>query len=72
MLNNVHTLDRGLRIFLGMALLSLLAVGPVPGWGLAGLLGFVLLGTAAAGYCPIYHALGLSTADTADAPAEAQ
>ena len=37
-----------------------------------GLLGFVLLGTAAVGYCPIYHAIGLSTAEDPKTPAEAK
>jgi hypothetical protein len=46
---------------LGLGLLSLLVIGPVPGWGLVGLLGFVLLFTAAAGSCPIYTVTGLST-----------
>jgi len=59
--HNVHSIDRGVRVLLGLGLLSLLAVGPVPGWGLAGLLGLVLLGTAAVGSCPIYTVLGLST-----------
>jgi len=59
--HNVHNIDRGVRVVLGLGLLSLLAIGPVPGWGLAGLLGLVLLGTAALGSCPIYTVLGLST-----------
>lgn len=59
---NLHVLDRGARVVLGVALLALLAVGPVPGWGLFGLLGFVLLFTAVAGSCPIYTLAGVSTA----------
>lgn len=59
---NTHNLDRAARVLLGLGLLSLLAVGPVPGWGLIGLLGLVLLGTAAVGFCPIYRVLGISTA----------
>lgn len=58
---NTHTLDRIGRVVLGLGLLSLLAVGPMPGWGLLGLLGFVLLATAAMGSCPIYTLLGVST-----------
>jgi hypothetical protein len=61
---NVHTVDRGVRVVLGLGLGSLLFVGPVPGWGLVGLVGLILLGTAAVGSCPIYTALGLSTNST--------
>lgn len=58
---NEHMIDRVVRVVLGLGLLSLLVIGPVPGWGLAGLLGLVLLATAAIGSCPIYTMLGLST-----------
>lgn len=59
--HNVHNVDRIVRVLLGLGLLSLLFIGPVPGWGLAGLLGLVLLATAAMGSCPIYTLLGVST-----------
>lgn len=59
--HNVHTVDRVVRVLLGLGLLSLLFVGPVPGWGLVGLLGLVMLFTAAVGSCPIYTLLGVST-----------
>jgi hypothetical protein len=58
---NVHTYERVARVLLGLGLLSLLFIGPVPGWGLAGLLGLVMLFTAAVGSCPIYTLLGVST-----------
>lgn len=58
---NVGGVDRVARVVLGVGLLSLLALGPVPGWGLVGLVGLILLGTAAMGSCPIYSVLGLST-----------
>ncbi len=58
---NEGTVDRVVRVFLGLGLLSLLAVGPVPGWGLAGLIGIVPLATAALGSCPLYTLFGLST-----------
>jgi hypothetical protein len=58
---NEGNVDRAVRVVLGLALLSLLVIGPVPGWGLVGLLGIVLIVTAAIGSCPIYTALGLST-----------
>lgn len=59
---NVGSVDKVVRVVVGLALLSLLAIGPVPGWGLVGLLGLVLLATAAMGRCPLYVPLGLSTA----------
>jgi hypothetical protein len=58
---NEGTVDRVVRVVLGLGLLSLLAVGPVPGWGLAGLIGIVPLATAALGSCPLYTLFGLST-----------
>lgn len=59
---NEHPIERGVRVVVGLGLLSLLAVGPVPGWGLAGLIGIVPLATGAIGSCPIYTVLGFSTA----------
>jgi len=59
--NNEHPVERGGRVVLGLALLALLAIGPVPGWGLIGLVGIVPLATGAIGSCPIYTALGFST-----------
>ncbi len=58
---NESTVDRVLRAVLGLGLLSLLAIGPVPGWGLAGLIGLVPLVTAALGSCPLYTLFGIST-----------
>jgi hypothetical protein len=58
---NEGNVDRVVRVVLGLGALSLLGIGPVPGWGLIGLVGFVLLGTAAVGSCPIYTMLGVST-----------
>lgn len=53
--------DRALRVVLGLGLLGLLFVGPVPGWGLFGLIGAVPLLTGALGTCPAYTLLGVST-----------
>jgi len=55
---NVGGIDRILRIVVGLALLSLVFVGPQTLWGLVGL---VPLGTALIGYCPAYTIFGLST-----------
>ena len=64
MTRNEGTIDRTIRIILGLGLLSLLALGPVPGWGLAGLLGLVPLATGALGSCPLYTLAGFSTRST--------
>jgi hypothetical protein len=55
---NVGTIDRALRAVLGATALALVVTGPRSAWGL---LGLVLLVTAAIGFCPLYAALGLST-----------
>ena len=55
---NEGTLDRALRILLGLILLSLVFIGPQTLWGLIGL---VPLATGLMGYCPLYQVLGLST-----------
>jgi len=55
---NEGTLDRGIRIVIGLALLSLTVVGP---HSMLGLIGIVPLVTGAIGFCPIYKLLGLST-----------
>ena len=62
---NEHPAERVVRVVVGLGLLTLLAVGPVPGWGLLGLVGLVPLATGAIGSCPIYTALGVSTAKKA-------
>jgi hypothetical protein len=55
---NEHTIDRGLRIALGLFLLSMTFVGPRALWGLVGI---VPLLTGILGSCPLYTVLGLST-----------
>lgn len=63
---NEHVAERVARVLLGLGLLSLLAIGPVPGWGLWGLVGLVPLATGALGTCPIYTLVGFSTAPKKD------
>lgn len=58
---NESTVDRVVRIGVGVAALALLVVGPVPGWGLVGLVGLVPLVTGIAGSCPLYTLFGVST-----------
>jgi hypothetical protein len=58
MLRNEGTLDRALRVILGLILLSLVFIGPQTLWGLIGL---VPLATGLMGYCPLYQIIGLNT-----------
>lgn len=62
---NEHNIERIVRVVLGLGLLTLLGVGPVPGWGLAGLIGLVPLVTGIAGTCPLYTLFGISTCKVA-------
>ncbi len=55
---NVGTIDRLLRIVVGLGLLSLVFVGPQTPWGWIGL---VPLLTALIGYCPAYSIFGIQT-----------
>jgi hypothetical protein len=61
MRTNEGFLDRGMRVLVGVGLLSLLVIGSVPGWGLAGVVGLVPLVTGIVGYCPLYVPLGIDT-----------
>ena len=57
---NVGSVDRGLRVVVGLALLSLLFVlNGDARW--LGLIGVVPLTTAAFRFCPLYRLAGLST-----------
>lgn len=55
---NIGTLDRTLRIFLGLAILSLIFVGPQTLWGLIGLVPLI---TGLARFCPAYGLAGVDT-----------
>ena len=55
---NEHTVDRALRIVLGLGLLSLAVAGPQTPWGY---IGVVPLVTGLLGSCPLYTVFGLST-----------
>ncbi|MCU0720686.1 MAG: DUF2892 domain-containing protein [Pirellula sp.] len=55
---NLGGIDRTVRIFVGVALLALVFVGPQTPWGYVGL---VPLLTGVIGFCPAYCPLGLST-----------
>lgn len=57
-MTNEGTLDRAVRIVIGLAVLSLTVVGPK---SLYGLVGLVPLLTGITGFCPLYRLVGLST-----------
>jgi hypothetical protein len=58
MKSNIGTLDRILRVVVGLALISLVFVGPQTAWGWIGVIPLV---TAAVGFCPAYRLLGICT-----------
>ncbi len=58
MKTNTGNIDRILRAIVGLALLSLIFVGPQTLWGLIGIIPLV---TAIVGICPAYSLLGINT-----------
>ncbi len=57
-MTNEGTLDRVLRVVIGIGLLSLTVVGP---HSMLGLIGALPLVTGILGFCPAYRVLGFST-----------
>jgi hypothetical protein len=55
---NEHTVDRVIRVLVGLGLLSIVFVGPQTLWGLVGIVPLV---TGLLGTCPLYSMLGIST-----------
>lgn len=55
---NEGTIDRALRVIVGLALIAIVFVGPQTPWGWIGL---VPLATGLIGWCPAYTLLGLNT-----------
>lgn len=55
---NEGTIDRAVRVALGLVLLALIFVGPK---SMFGLIGIVPLATGLLGSCPLYTLFGLST-----------
>lgn len=64
MTRNVGTVDRVIRLVAGLAILSLVFVGPRTLWGLVGL---VPLLTAVVGWCPPYAIFGINTCSSSRA-----
>ena len=58
MTRNEGTIDRALRIIVGLVLISLVFVGPQTAWGWVGIVPLV---TGAIGSCPLYSIFGINT-----------
>lgn len=58
MKTNEGTLDRVIRVIVGLVLLSTVVIGPQ---SLIGLIGLIPLLTGVIGFCPLYKIFGLST-----------
>ncbi len=61
-MQNVGSVDRIVRVVLGIGLLALVFAGPHTPWGL---LGIVPLVTGAAAFCPLYRLVGIRTSRAA-------
>lgn len=58
MTTNESTLDRALRVAIGMLLVGLTWTGMLGAWGY---IGVILIVTGVVGLCPIYSLLGITT-----------
>ena len=58
---NEGTIDRALRVILGLVLIALVFVGPQTPWGWVGV---VPLLTGLVGFCPLYRLVGINTCST--------
>jgi hypothetical protein len=58
---NEGTIDRALRVIVGLVLVGLAAAGTIGVWGWIGVLPLL---TGAVGFCPAYAIFGMSTCPT--------
>jgi hypothetical protein len=58
MTRNIGTVDRVLRVVIGLILIALVFTGPKTPWGWIGL---IPLFTAFVGWCPLYRVIRIST-----------
>ncbi len=58
MKKNIHPVERGIRVVVGLVLVSMAFVGPQNPWFL---LGLIPVATGLMGWCPPYAMLGIST-----------
>lgn len=61
MTTNIGTVDRLVRLVLGIVLIALALIGTIGVWGW---LGLVLIGTAFLKFCPAYALFGFKTCAT--------
>ena len=62
---NIGDIERVVRVVAGLAILSLVFIGPKSLWGL---LGIVPVITGLSGWCPPYSLLGINTCKHGDKP----
>lgn len=60
MQRNLGTIDRVVRVVLGVMILGLYGALPSP-WRYLTLFGIILIASAMVSFCPIYNVLGLGT-----------
>jgi hypothetical protein len=58
MKQNVHNIERVVRVIVGLVIVSLVFIGPQSPWGW---LGLIPLATGIIGWCPPYALFGIST-----------
>jgi hypothetical protein len=63
MKQNVHNIERVVRVIVGLAIISLVFIGPKSAWGW---LGLIPLATGVIGWCPPYALFGFSTCKKPD------
>jgi len=63
MKQNVHNIERVIRVIAGLGIISLVFIGPQSPWGW---LGVIPLATGIIGWCPPYALLGISTCKKSD------
>jgi hypothetical protein len=58
MRTNIHPIERGVRVVIGLFLMSLVFWGPSNPWFILGIIPVI---TGLSGWCPLYTLLGIST-----------
>lgn len=58
MTQNIHNIERVVRVVAGLIIISLVFIGPQSNWGW---LGLIPLATGLIGWCPPYSLLGINT-----------
>ena len=62
---NVGTIDRGIRLFIGIAAIAAVFVAPFAGAGweriALGAVGIIMIVTSSIKFCPLYRIFGLRT-----------